>query len=189
MSCIRQGFVNLTTRSFDFRKRKMAQRSYFAAVLSFIAIICANSIHQGVEQSSCSSSAKGRGDRSCALFVHNTPSLQVYGNFCPSGGFACRNHPATIGVFRKHIRSKLSGSWRRNKENHGLTLSQGSDDVSSELSSPANRSSEQESQDNAAYNRGVGGREMDPLHRPIIEKLREASQNLPLRPTCPFIHQ
>jgi hypothetical protein len=154
----------------------MAKLSYFSAVLSFIAIICANSVHQGFEQSRCVSSVNGRGDRACALFMHNTRSLQTPCKLCPSTklrGFACSNNPDTIGLLRKRLYSKMSGSWRRNNKKHGLTGA--SDDVSSELAGPSNRSSEQETQDNAAYNRGVGGREMDPLHRPIIEKLREAS--------------
>ena len=159
----------------------MAKFSFLSVALSFFAMICANSIHQGFEQSNFPSSSKGHVDRACALFVHNTPNLQVFGTLRPSkklGGFACRDNPSSPGVFRKHLYAKLLGSWRQDNKKRGLTLLQGaSGDLSSQLAGPSNRSSEQETQDNAAYNRGIGGREMDPLHRPIIEKLREASQS------------
>ncbi len=157
----------------------MAKFSFLSAALWFFAMICANSIHQGFEQSKFPSSSKGLGNRACAFFVYNAPNLQAPGTLRPTakpGRFVCRSHPSSTGIFRKHLYAKISGSWRQDDKKHGLTLLQGaSRDVSSELAGPSNRSTEQETQDNAAYNRGIGGREMDPLHRPIIEKLREAS--------------
>jgi hypothetical protein len=158
----------------------MAKFSFLSAALSFFAIICANSIHQGLEPSKFPSASKGRGDRACAFFVLNPSSLHAQGiprPWAKLGGLACRNHPATIRCTSKDLCAHLSGSWRRNNKHHGPTLLQGaSNDVTSALTGQSNRSTEQETQDNAAYNRGVGGREMDPLHRPIIEKLREVSQ-------------
>jgi hypothetical protein len=157
----------------------MVKKSHLSAALALAVIICAHSIrHDSGQTLNTFESSKFTRSRvplflcSSSRFPYAESIVDRAAFLKPSRGrydlMTCRvpsrSRPCRSLDFRRGAVKCLAMSDGPQPEQANLQAEQTT--IQDEISN------------DEAYNRGVGGREMDPLHRPIIEKLREVESDV-----------
>ena len=155
------------------------KRSYLCGVLTLTVMIGAHSIRHesGHDQSRTASTLSTNFRRPVPLFLFPSLSRSQEGILDRS---LCRPRKGQLKV-STYKPKKILSSGHLDLKHRALRCLATSEDLTPEPDdTQTSQASESDISKDEAYNRGVSGREMDPLHRPVIEKLREVRTFLPV---------